>query len=102
VEEVTDNKALPKAKRKQLQIEHACQLSADAVLIKLGDKIWNVLDVMHSPPADWNLQRRREYLDWAEAVVDNCPKVNARLEQHFRTVLAAGRGLLLSTQNFLQ
>jgi GTP diphosphokinase / guanosine-3',5'-bis(diphosphate) 3'-diphosphatase len=66
VEEVTDDKDLPKAKRKELQIAHAAQLSPDAVLIKLGDKISNVLDVSHSPPAEWNLQRRREYLDWAE------------------------------------
>ena len=50
VEEVTDDKRLPKAKRKELQIEHAAHLSQDAVLIKLADKISNVLDVMHSPP----------------------------------------------------
>jgi guanosine-3',5'-bis(diphosphate) 3'-pyrophosphohydrolase len=95
VEEVTDDKSLPKAKRKQLQIEHACQLSPDAVLIKLGDKISNVLDVTHSPPADWDLQRRREYLDWAEAVVSHAPKVNAALEQYFVNVLAQGRRVLL-------
>ena len=61
VQEVTDDKKLPKAKRKELQIEHAAQLSPDAVLIKLGDKISNVFDVTHSPPADWNIERRREY-----------------------------------------
>ena len=95
VEEVTDDKSLPKAKRKELQIAHAAQLSPDAVLIKLGDKISNVLDVMHSPPADWNLERRREYLDWAEAVVRNCRKVNAALEQHFSHMLAEGRQAFL-------
>jgi (p)ppGpp synthase/HD superfamily hydrolase len=95
VEEVTDDKRLPRARRKELQIAHASRLSPDAVLIKLGDKISNVLDVTHSPPADWNIQRRREYLDWAEAVVRNCPKVNAALEQHFSRVLAEGRRVLL-------
>jgi (p)ppGpp synthase/HD superfamily hydrolase len=39
VEEVTDDKRLPKGKRKELQIAHAAQLSPDAVLIKLGDKM---------------------------------------------------------------
>ena len=73
----------------------AAQLSPYAVLIKLGDKISNVLDVTHSPPADWNLERRREYLDWAEAVVKNCRKVNAPLEQRFSHVLAEGRRILL-------
>jgi len=95
VEEVTDDKSLPRAKRKELQIAHASQLSSDAVLIKLGDKISNVLDVTHSPPANWKIERRREYLDWAEAVIKNCRKVNAALEQHFSHVLDEGRRVLL-------
>jgi guanosine-3',5'-bis(diphosphate) 3'-pyrophosphohydrolase len=96
VQEVTDDKKLPKAKRKKLQIEHASQLSPDAVLIKLGDKISNVLDVTHSPPSDWTLQRRKEYLDWAEAVVNKCPRVNGALEAHIAHVLEDGRRTLLS------
>jgi guanosine-3',5'-bis(diphosphate) 3'-pyrophosphohydrolase len=96
VEEVTDDKSLVKPRRKELQISHAAQLTPDAVLIKLGDKISNVLDVTHAPPKDWNIQRRREYLDWAEAVVGNCRKVNSALEQHFSHVLAEGRRVLLS------
>ena len=96
VEEVTDDKRLRKAERKQRQIDHASQLSADAVSIKLGDKISNVLDVTHSPPKDWDLQRRREYLDWAEAVVNNCSRVNSALETYFAQVLEAGRRRLLS------
>ncbi|MGH8546883.1 MAG: HD domain-containing protein [Gammaproteobacteria bacterium] len=96
VEEVTDDKRLPKAERKQRQIDHACQLSPDAVLIKLGDKISNVLDVTHSPPTDWDLQRRREYLDWAEAVVNNCSAVNSDLLIYFAQALEEGRRRLLS------
>lgn len=96
VEEVTDDKRLPKADRKQLQIDHACQLSGDAVLIKLGDKISNVLDVTYSPPTNWDLQRRREYLDWAEAVVNNCPRANNALVTYFAQVLEEGRRRLLS------
>src|ERR1700686_508421 len=38
VDEVTDNKALDKVARKQLQIEHAPHLSRRAKTIKLGDK----------------------------------------------------------------
>jgi guanosine-3',5'-bis(diphosphate) 3'-pyrophosphohydrolase len=97
VQEVTDDKKLSKTKRKELQIEHAAHLSPDAVLIKLGDKISNVLDVTHSPPSDWNLQRRKEYLDWAEAVVKKCPRVNGALEAHFARVLEDGRRRLLSS-----
>src|SRR5688572_2187916 len=36
VEEVTDDKELPKAERKRLQIEHAAQLSERARLVKLA------------------------------------------------------------------
>jgi GTP diphosphokinase / guanosine-3',5'-bis(diphosphate) 3'-diphosphatase len=87
VEEVTDDKKLPKQERKQRQIDHARSLSPGAALIKLGDKISNVLDVANSPPVGWTLKRRKEYLDWAEAVVNNCPKVNSEMEQHFAKVL---------------
>jgi GTP diphosphokinase / guanosine-3',5'-bis(diphosphate) 3'-diphosphatase len=91
VEEVTDDKSLPKARRKELQIDHACELSCDAVLIKLGDKISNVLDVTHSPPTNWDLRRRREYLDWAEAVVNHCSPANSALLAYFAQVLEEGR-----------
>jgi GTP diphosphokinase / guanosine-3',5'-bis(diphosphate) 3'-diphosphatase len=72
VEEVTDDKQLPKDERKRLQIEHAPHLSPAAKHIKLGDKISNIQDVADSPPAKWSGQRRREYLDWAEQVVAGC------------------------------
>ena len=91
VEEVSDDKSLPKAERKQHQIQHAPQLSSDAVLIKLGDKISNIIDVTHKPPTDWSMERRKWYLDWAEKVIEKCPKVNAALEKHFAEVLEEGR-----------
>ena len=65
VEEVSDDKTLPKAERKRLQIEHAASLSQGAKLIKLADKICNVREVTLDPPHDWSTVRRREYLDWA-------------------------------------
>jgi len=94
VEEVTDDKSLPKEERKQKQIEHAATLSMGATLIKLGDKISNISDVTHSPPAGWDTERRKQYLDWAEAVINNCPKVNNDLEEHFSEVLSNGRNVL--------
>jgi (p)ppGpp synthase/HD superfamily hydrolase len=91
VEEVTDDKRLPKAERKRLQIEHAPHLSAGATLIKLGDKIANVRDLTNHPPPDWSVERIREYLTWAEAVIGNAPKVNAALEECFQTALTEAR-----------
>ena len=88
VEEVTDDKELDKAERKRLQIEHTPSLSTAAKQIKLGDKICNMRDVVENPPTDWSLQRRRDYLDWAELVVAGCRGANERLEQHFDRLLA--------------
>lgn len=67
--EVTDDKSLPKAERKRLQIEHAPHTSAKAKQVKLADKICNLRDILASPPADWPLARKQEYFDWAAKVV---------------------------------
>ena len=55
VVEVTDDKSLPKAERKRLQVEHAAGISAPAKLVKLADKISNLRDVADCPPPDWSL-----------------------------------------------
>ena len=89
VAEVTDDKALPKLTRKALQIEHAPQLSEQAKLVKLADKICNLRDVVSSPPKDWPMQRRREYFDWAKQVVDGLRGVHPRLEEIFDDAYAA-------------
>jgi len=91
VAEVTDDKALPKAERKRLQIEHTASMSRGAKLIKLGDKICNVREVLHDPPADWAAARKREYLDWAAAVVAGCRGTNAPLERTFDELVERGR-----------
>ena len=91
VEEVTDNKKLKKAARKQRQIDHAPTLSKRAKTIKLADKIANVQDVTDAPPADWDLARRIAYLDWTEKVVAGCRGTNAPLEKRYDKVLKRGR-----------
>ena len=91
VAEVTDDKSLPKAERKRLQIEHAPHLSARAKRIKIADLACNVRDLASSPPADWPRERRRAYLDWAEAVVAGCRGASAALERAFDEAIARGR-----------
>ncbi len=81
--EVTDDKALPKAERKRLQIEHAAHISRRAKLVKLADKICNLRDITASPPADWSIQRKQEYFDWAKSVVDELRGVHPGLEHLF-------------------
>ena len=91
VSEVTDDKSLPKAERKLLQIEHAPHLSDGAKLIKLGDKISNIRDVTENPPEDWSLERRIEYVNWGERVINGLRGVNANLEEHFDELIASAR-----------
>jgi guanosine-3',5'-bis(diphosphate) 3'-pyrophosphohydrolase len=88
VVEVTDDKSLPKAQRKQLQIEHAAHISGRAKLVKLADKIANIRDVADAPPADWPLERRREYFDWAKQVVEGLGDVSLPLRKAFDAAYA--------------
>lgn len=81
--ELTDDKSLPKATRKQLQIEHAPHISNGAKQIKLCDKISNIRDVTENPPHDWTSERRREYVEWGEKVVAGLRGANADLENYF-------------------
>jgi (p)ppGpp synthase/HD superfamily hydrolase len=99
VQEVTDDKSLPKQERKRLQVEHAPDLSTSAKQIKIGDKICNVSEITPTQPAEWPLQRKLEYLDWAEKVVSGCRGSNPDLEQHFEAVLKKRRELLVSLRS---
>jgi guanosine-3',5'-bis(diphosphate) 3'-pyrophosphohydrolase len=83
VAEVTDDTSLPKARRKRLQIDHAPRMSKRAALVKLADKTCNLRDVALHPPTGWPLRRRRQYFDWAKAVIDALPPVSRRLRRAF-------------------
>lgn len=94
VQEVTDDKRLPKPERKRLQIEHAPRLSPAAKLVKIADKISNVREVTDNPPSGWPLERRRDYVEWAERVVTGCRGVSSALESRFDEVAARARAML--------
>jgi GTP diphosphokinase / guanosine-3',5'-bis(diphosphate) 3'-diphosphatase len=82
---VTDDKSLAKQVRKQHQVDHAPHLPAAAKTIKLADKISNVRDVLSSPPPDWSVERRQEYVAWAVRVVhglrDGHPSLAATFDE---------------------
>jgi GTP diphosphokinase / guanosine-3',5'-bis(diphosphate) 3'-diphosphatase len=58
VEEVTDDKSLPKAVRKGEQIKTAPKKSLRAKILKLADKTSNLRAVAASPAANWSVKRR--------------------------------------------
>lgn len=88
VEEVTDDRSLPKTERKRRQIEHAAHISPSAQLVKLVDKICNLRDILASPPADWSAERKEEYFDWAAQVVAQMRGVHPELEAVFDGLMA--------------
>ena len=83
VMEVTDDKSLPKAERKRLQILTTPKKSVRAQVIKLADKIANLRSMLFSPPADWSGERKREYFEWAKQVVDGLSAPNPMLKAEF-------------------
>jgi (p)ppGpp synthase/HD superfamily hydrolase len=83
VVEVTDDKQLPKAERKRLQIEHAPKLTPRAKILKFADKISNLRSLATSPPAGWPMQRRIDYVIWTTKVVQGLRGASDLLEQEF-------------------
>ena len=82
VNEVSDNKNLPYTIRKELQVKLAPDLSHNAKLIKIADKICNIRDILNYP-LNWSAERKLAYLDWALQVVSGCRGLNEKLDQIF-------------------
>jgi GTP diphosphokinase / guanosine-3',5'-bis(diphosphate) 3'-diphosphatase len=83
VKEVTDNKKLKKEVRKQLQIKTAHKKSIGAKIIKLADKTSNQRTIALSPPPDWSIKRRLEYIRWSKRVVARLGRASPWLKQQF-------------------
>lgn len=88
VAELTDDKRLPKAKRKEAQVLHAPRLSPGAKQVKLADKLCNVREILSNPPVNWSPERRAAYFEWSKRVVDGVRGANPALEQLFDDVCA--------------
>ena len=85
--ELTDDKALPKAERKRLQMVNAPHKTHKAAVVKIADKICNLRDIANDPPANWDLTKKEAYYDWARQVVGSLPKCNSALEAAFERCL---------------
>jgi guanosine-3',5'-bis(diphosphate) 3'-pyrophosphohydrolase len=89
VQEATDDKSLPKAERKRLQIEHAPRCSPEAKLVKLADKIANSISPAPPPAGLWSangLFRVGETGpdDCVASIRSSKPRVDARYAQRAR------------------
>jgi guanosine-3',5'-bis(diphosphate) 3'-pyrophosphohydrolase len=92
--ECTDDKKLPKADRKRLQVVNAAHKSPEAKLVKIADKTCNLRSILLDPPDGWSLDRQRQYFQWAELVVMGLLGVNAALDACVRQTLEQGEEAL--------
>ena len=80
VKECTDDKNLPKDKRKKLQIINSKSSSREAKLVKLADKLYNLRDLDRETPVGWTSERVSEYFKWAYEVVNGLKGTNQQIE----------------------
>ncbi|MEP6945976.1 MAG: HD domain-containing protein [Acidobacteriota bacterium] len=86
--EVTDDKDLPKKRRRDLQVEHAPHLSHGAKSEKLAYKISNCHELMDNAPTNWDTKRLSDYIQWGCYVVRGLGEANEPLEPIFDKVVA--------------
>jgi guanosine-3',5'-bis(diphosphate) 3'-pyrophosphohydrolase len=65
------------------QVEPSHEESERAKILKLADKTSNLRAIAASPPPDWSVKRRREYVEWARKVSEGLVGVSEWLEQEF-------------------
>nr|XP_056721977.1 guanosine-3',5'-bis(diphosphate) 3'-pyrophosphohydrolase MESH1 [Euleptes europaea] len=92
VEEVSDDKALPRAQRQRLRLERAARCSPAARLVTLADKLHNLRDLHRCTPPGWSEERVRDYFRWASEVAAALRGTHAALEEELRRLIEA-RGL---------
>ena len=85
---VTDDKSLEKAERKRLQVANAPKKPPRVQMLKLADKISNLRAIRDSPPGEWTVERRREYVRWARAVIGGFTSPDPGMLAEFEAIAA--------------
>ena len=83
VEAVTDDKSSAPEVRKELQVEHAREAPDRVKILKLADKTSNLRSLAASPPRDWSVKRRLEYIEWSREVAEGLTGLSEWLEREF-------------------
>ncbi|NEU99383.1 HD domain-containing protein [Bradyrhizobium uaiense] len=97
VVECTDDMSLPKAVRRQRQIEDTPHKSPDARLIKTADKVSNIGARIVPHPSKDERDDLADYAAWAEKVVADCQGINPRLDRIFDDTVARAKAALAET-----
>jgi guanosine-3',5'-bis(diphosphate) 3'-pyrophosphohydrolase len=91
VQEVTDDKSLPKEVTRDLQVKTIRDRSPGAKLIRIADKISNITDILKAPPMSWDSKKKVDYLNWTERVVRKIKGINTCLERLYDERLKKAR-----------
>jgi len=94
VVEVTDDMNLPKAPRRQKQIEDAPHKSPGAKLIKIADKISNIRARIVMQPNKEQRDDLADYVAFSEKVAAGCRGANDRLDAEFDEAVKAASSVL--------
>lgn len=79
VKEISNDPKLTTYENKQRQIDHAKELSLNGQLIKLADRLYNVLD-LENPPPSWDQEKIDQYRDWGAKLLIALRGTNPSLE----------------------
>ncbi len=68
VQALSDDKALPRPRRRAITLEELPSMAPQVLIIKLADLSSNITLL----PPHWTLERQREYLEWSELAASIC------------------------------
>lgn len=88
--EVTSDKSLSEDERNRAHILHAAHKSPRARMLRIADLTSNLRALRQSPPADWSIERQREYFRWAHEVVARSRGLSPQLDAAFDEAYNAG------------
>lgn len=91
VQGCTDDKSLPKAQRKLLQIEKVRDGPAGVKLVKLSDKLDNCQEIWSAPPVGWSRERAMGYALWSSVVCEQARGLNVELDRRLDALFASIR-----------
>lgn len=83
VAEVSNNMNLDSASRKVQELACISNLSIEAKLVKLADKIANIRDVSTMPPVGWTLDKKESYFDFSLEIAKSAKDASPRLFEVF-------------------
>ena len=83
VREVTNNMTLTSAERRIQEAACIPNLSREAKLVKLADKIANIRDISTMPPVSWNIEKKELYFDFSLSIAEQAKDASPKLYSVF-------------------